>query len=171
MAGADNIKKLFIKQKNVERDLNRKPILKALDQYTEILLIADSDPSYKEAELNTAFKNAKLSFLYPRENKEDQSAHGSYSYHPNDLNLTGKIKNDKLKQLLQMQFDLILDLSADETLNQFLLKKVSGSFIIGKKGKEKSSMYDLLVTENISDEEFLQTITQQITLLSQNGNK
>ena len=74
-------------------------------------------------------------------------------------------------KLIELQFDLILDLSADETLNLFLLKKLNSSFLIGKEGIEKSKMYDLLVSENVSNDEFIQTVKQQITLLSQNGNK
>ncbi|NOQ73694.1 MAG: hypothetical protein GQ574_16930 [Crocinitomix sp.] len=171
MAGTENIKKLFIKQKKVARDPDRKPILKTMDQFNELLLIADADPSNLANELSAAFRHAKISFLFPRKNKEDNTAHGTYCYHASDLNLTGKIKNDKLKQLMQIQFDLILDLSTDEILNQYLLKKLSASFIIGKKGIEKSEMYDLLVSETTNNEEFIQTITKQITLLSQNGTK
>ncbi|MFT5823698.1 MAG: hypothetical protein ACI8ZM_004960 [Crocinitomix sp.] len=171
MAGADNIKKLFIKQKKVARNPKRKPLLRAIDQYNEILFIADTDQSELTNELSAAFRHAKFSFLFPRENKEDNTIHGCYSYQINDLNLTGKIKNDKLNQLLQIQFDLILDLSIDETFNHYLLKKLNASFIVGKKGMEKSGMYDLLLSETVNKEEFIQTIKKQITILSQNGTK
>ncbi|MDG1913302.1 MAG: hypothetical protein P8I55_01785 [Crocinitomix sp.] len=170
MAGADQIKNLFINKK-IRRDPKRKPVLKGLDRYHEILFIADTDQSQRLNELTSIFKHAKISFLYARKEKEDKSAHGNYSYHLSDLNLTGKIKNDKLNQMMQKQFDLILDLSTDTVLNQFLLKKISSTFIIGKKGIEKSEMYDLLVDEKVEEKTFIETVTQQIKLLSQNGNK
>jgi hypothetical protein len=170
MGGTDQIKHLFINKK-IRRDPNRKPVLKGLDEYTEILFIADTDQTQRLNELSSVFKHAKISFLYRRNEKEDKSTQGNYSYHSSDLNLTGKIKNDKLNQMMQKQFDLILDLSIDCVLNQFLLKKLSSSFIIGKKGIEKSQMYDLLVDDKVNEETFIETIKQQLTLLSQNGNK
>lgn len=171
MAGTDHIKNIFIKQRKVLRDPKRKPILRAIDHYREVLFIADNDQSHRLNEVSKVFRNAKISFLFSRDEKEDTSAKGSFSYHTNDLNLTGKIKNDKLKQMMQMQFDLILDLSADGIINLFLLKKLNGTFLIGKKGFEKSEIYDLLVSEKVDEETFIETIKEQITLLSQNGNK
>ena len=170
MSGVNNIKKAFIKRKKTKRNTKHTPVLKPVDAYREVLVYSNEDKSALTQKLSTVFKQAKITFCYERAEKEDSSAPGAYSYHLNDLNLTGKIKNDKLNRLLQIPFDLILDLSNEEPLSLFFLEKLNHSFMIGKRGTEKAYLYDLIIENNENDGDFINTIEQQITLLSQNGN-
>lgn len=170
MSSLDNIKKAFIKRKKAKRSKKRVPILKPLDAYKEILIFSNEDKSALTDVISTIFKQAKITFCYERYQKEDDTGLNSYSYHLGDLNLTGKIKNDKLNQLVQTPFDLVLDLSNEEQLPLFILEKLNQSFMIGKKGLEKVYLYDLIIENYEKDGDFLNTIKQQITLLSKNGN-
>lgn len=170
MSGVNNIKKAFIKRKKAKRSNKRVPVLKPLDAYKEILVFSNEDKSALTSAVSDIFKQAKITFCYERSQKEDDSSPGTYSYHLNDLNLTGKIKNDKLNRLVQIPFDLILDLSNEEPLGLFILEKLNQSFMIGKEGLEKAYLYDLIIENHEKDGDFLNTIKQQITLLSQNGN-
>lgn len=164
------IKKVFIDNKKSKQIKTRKPVLKPIDKYKEILFISDTEKNHLLTEITSIFKQAKISYLYSRTNKEDNSTTGIYTYHSSDFSLIGKIKNENLIQMLSINFDLVLDFSSFETLNQYLLKNLNYSFMIGKSNTEKSKMYDLLIENKLNDTEFIQAIKQNITLLSQNGN-
>ena len=164
------MKNIFINRKRLKKRSNRIPILKRIESYKEILVLSDDDKQHLLTPVSDVFRHAKISFLSPRENKEDLSKEGNYTYHRNDLNLTGRVKNDKLKRLAQIQFDLILDLSENAPLNLFFIDKLNYTFIIGEEGNDKSLLYDLIIEKSTNDTDYLELIKQQITLLSRNGN-
>lgn len=160
------MKHFWLKRGAVQSRPNRKPELKKPADFHEILIISDEDAQNLLPHISSLFRHAKISFFSRREQKEDQSAHGNYTYHSNDLNLTGKVKSDKLNKLLNIKFDLIVDLSKNEPLNVFLIKKLNHSFMIGKSDSEKSLLCDLMIPYKENDELFFNEIQQQLTLLS-----
>lgn len=159
---------------NRAKGINRKPALKSPDALKKILVITNSSNPKLLTHLTNSYANSDLFYLYPSalgKQKEDQTTGQDYTFHKSDVNLTGKIKNDKLNQLLQIQFDLVLDLSDDEPIGTFLIKKLNQSFMIGQNGLNKSFLYDLLTQKGSNDEETLRIMTQHLTLLSQHGDK
>jgi hypothetical protein len=70
-----------------------------------------------------------------------------------------------------MQFDLVLDLSDDDPIGRFLIEKLNQSFMIGHSHTEKSFLYDLMIENQLNDHDSIKIIIEQLTLLSQNGNK
>jgi len=168
MGAVDNIKFSLIKRKLSGVRAKRKPELKKLQAYKTLLIVSEDKKNYLLEDLLETFPKAKISFLFARPHKEDETAKGTYSYHPADFNLTGAIKNDKLNELLKRQFDLVLDLSKNELLTNFLLERLKTSFMIGKGSAETSFLYDLSINDSKSDSDFLNKTKQQITLLTQN---
>lgn len=159
---------------NRTKSLSRKPTLKSPGNHKKILLITNSDNPKLPTNLTVSYPNSELFFLHSTtagERKQQQSKEKVYTYHKSDVNLTGKIKNDKLNQLLQIQFDLVLDLSDDEPIGTFLIKKLNQSFMIGLNGLKKSLLYDLITQKGLNEEDSLRIMTQHLTLLSQNGDK
>lgn len=165
------MKKIIINQAKIKKRLERKPILRKLEVYREILILADTDKSGLVPTLKQIFPQAKAYFLSPRKEKEDTSKKDSFSFHISDLNFTGKVKNDKLKKVLNNRFDLVVDLSKNSPLNNFILSKLNHTFMVGSAENGKSLWYDLIVPSASNDKDFLKNIETQINLLSQNGSK
>ncbi|WP_070138259.1 DUF6913 domain-containing protein [Crocinitomix algicola] len=165
------MKKIIINQAKIKKRLERKPILRKLDVYREVLVVADEDKSQLESFINAIFPRAKIYFLFPRNEKEDQTKTDVFSYHISDLNLTGKVKNDKLKKVLDNRFDLVVDLSKNLPLNNFILARLNHTFMVGSASNNKSLWYDLIIPEAKNDKELFEHIKTQINLLSQNGAK
>lgn len=95
----------------------------------------------------------------------------NYTIHSGDISLTGKVKNDKLRELFKHQFDLILDLSDDDPIFTGMIEKIEASFLIGRSNSKRSFLYDLSVEGDWNNKELIPIITQQIKLLSQHGKK
>ncbi|MDA7803082.1 hypothetical protein N8987_00715 [Crocinitomix sp.] len=165
------MKRFLINRAKVKKRLTRKPILRKLNVYREILIISDQDKSMLKTTITAIFPNAKIYFLSQRKEKEESAKNANFTFHASDLNLTGKVKNDKLNSLLDNRFDLVVDLSGNLPLNNFIIGKLNHTFMVGTEESGKGLWYDLIIKNTKSDQEFFENIKAQINLLSQNGTK
>lgn len=171
MKGLNWIKKLFLKKAAVKKRPTRKPLLKSVEGFENILVIASEKNDEIEELVRKAFIHAKIVHLERREKKVEKIQSDNYTIHSSDISLTGKVKNDKLRELFKHQFDLILDLSDDDPIFTGMIEKIEASFLIGRSNSKRSILYDLSVEGDWNNKELIPIITQQIKLLSQHGKK
>jgi hypothetical protein len=171
MKGLNWIKKLFLKKATLKKRPTRKPLLKSVEGYENVLVIASEKNDDIEELVRKAFIHAKIVHLERREKKVEKIQSDNYTIHSGDISLTGKIKNDKLRELFKHQFDLIIDLSDDDPIFTGMIEKIEASFLIGRSNSKRSFLYDLSVEGDWNNKELIPMITQQIKLLSQHGKK
>lgn len=162
-----SLKEKFV-QKRI-RDIQKHPVqLKKPEAFTRIILVTNSyDEELFEA-AKKGFTNAEINMLYLRKSKQDESTKFHYSIHPADFNLTGHLKNDKLQKLLQINFDLILDLSENLIYLKYLVSQMHTTLSIGKLKTDSIQSHDLTCEFNQSKNEFIITVVHQLNLLTKN---
>ncbi len=150
---------------------SRKPILKKLNEFTEVLILLNSAEGTQKNAWTALFPTAKTTFIYQRKEKKNESESLDATFHKSDFNLTGSLKNEKLTKITAISFDLVVDLTEENKLSKFLLSSLNQSFMIGRRGNSKSFLYDLLLNDSLSDTEIITEFRTLITLLNQHGNK
>jgi len=171
MSAADGVKIGFIKRRLKRVRPKRKPVLRKPTNFRNVLIVSEEDKTALIQTVNSYFDRASISVIYKRNNKEDNSKKGQYAVHLSDINLTGKVKNEKLIRLMNEQFDLIIDLQKKDDLLRYISQQIRTSFIVGPNTSENAFMYDLIIDEGQNEKEFIENIAKQITLLSTNGTK
>lgn len=146
----------------------RKVVLKPNNNFQKVLIISEFKLNEIQSLAKTIFSNAEIFTLFQRKEKPDNSTTNEFAVHNSDFNLTGKIKNDKLNQLLQMSFDLVIDLHQNSKSLQKLMMKLNASLFIGRLDQVENEFHDLYFNFKSSEHEFLKTIEQQISLLTKN---
>lgn len=162
---------IFAKIKSRDKRPSRKPLLKKLADYREVLIFLNTDDETLKNELIVTFPQAKTTFVYPRKDKKTENESHDVTYHKSDFNLTGSIKSDKLKKITSISYDLVVDLTAENKISKILLTSLNQSFMTGRRGNNKSFLYDLLLNDSLSDQQIINEFKSIITLLSQDGNK
>ena len=171
MSTGDTIKKGVIKRKLKKARPKRKPVLRQLSNFRNILIVGEEDKTALIKSVSSHFPRASIAVLYKRIDKENNSKKGLYSTHLSDINLTGKVKSEKLTRLMDEQYDLIIDLLKKDELLRYISQQIKASFIIGPSGAENTFMYDLIIDQGESEQQFIENIAKQITLLSTNGTE
>jgi hypothetical protein len=171
MKGLNWIKNLFLKKAALKKRPTRKPLLKSIEGFENILVISSEKNEEIEELVRKAFINAKIVHLDRREKKVEKIQSDNYTIHLSDISLTGNVKNDKLRELFKHQFDLIIDLSDDDPIFNAMIEKIETSFLIGRSNAKRSFLYDLSVEGDWNNKELIPILTQQIKLLSQHGKK
>lgn len=171
MSNTDFIKNAIIKKKLKTVRPKRKPILRALSNFRNILVISEDQKKELIQPIGSHFNRATITTLYKRSEKEDNSEKGHYSAHLSDINAFGKIKNEKLIQLTNKQYDLIIDLLASDELLRYISQHIKSSFIIGKSGTKSTFLYDLIIEPGNTEKEFIANAVDQIIQLSANGKQ
>lgn len=157
-------------KRNKNNRLKRRPILRKLGEYRELLILLDEKKEVLEKSVKNLFPTANFTLLIPRHTKEINDTPPYISYHKSDFNLTGELKNEKLNELLSRTFDLVVDLSEETKINLALMKKINASFIIGGSTSNKAAWYDLQIEQSVCESADLEKIKNHLTLLSQHGN-
>ena len=136
------------------------------NSYKSTLIISDQVDESFNTYLATVFEKSKFTTLSNRKEKKDDSSANHYTYHISDLGF-GNIKNDRLLNLLNTQFDLVIDISIKTKELNYFVKNSKSSLKIGDLNASKNYLYDLLVDEIDSKTEFIDNIKRQINILSQ----
>lgn len=157
-------------KKSKDRRILRKPILKKVEDYTEILLLLNSENDSTVSDIGSQFPFAKLTVLVPRSKKERNDWAPYSSYHKSDFSLTGKLKNDNLNQVLSRTYDLVVDLSSESKINDSLIKRIKGDFIIGGNASKNEDLYDLQIEQQLCIKQDIKALVNHLKLLTQHGN-
>jgi len=165
------MKRFFTKLKSRKRQQKRQAKLITPDAVNSLLIFANENPAKLQDELQRLFPKARISFCYPRKDKNSSAPQGSYDYHAADVNLTGKIKSDKLQELLRASFDLVLDLSDKNLIGDFLFHQLQYGFSIGCSCCDQDEKHDLIIRGESNPESCMQAAKTQLTLLSQHEKK
>ena len=161
------LRKAYLKKQgagNVKRAVNLKPPHK----FKSVLLVTNNSNKSLKKFVEEQFINASVYQLYCRNIKVDDTTGFYHSVHPSDFNLTGKLKNDKLKNLLDMKLDLLLDLSGDSELLEHFVNRSTASLKIGTLSSDKTELYDLMVESQADEEKLVSNIIEQLNRLTQN---
>lgn len=159
---------MFKRLKNMR--FSRKPILKKVANYTDLLILVDDEDDALIQTIKVNFSGANITLLLPRLNKEAEDRAPYCSYHKSDFNLIEKIKSIKLNEVLSRTYDLVVDLSTDSKLNELVFKKIKGNFLIGGSHKLNADCYDLQIEKRICDNKEITVLKNHLTILSQHGN-
>ena len=161
------MKNNFLKKKS-NQPVNRSVFLRNPDQMKTIFLVTNEEEKSTKKIVEAQFPNCAVHQLYIRPIKEDRSIGFYYTVHNTDFNLTGNLKNDKLKNLVSMDFDLLLDLSDNSTMLQYFINKSRAAMKIGRLNTKHLEQYDLLLEFTRSVEQTVKDIFEQINLLTKN---
>jgi hypothetical protein len=161
------MKRFFTQLKTRRAGQKRLARLVPPEDVLTLLIMANEDPHYLSGELRRLFPNARISYCYPRSQKTSEAPQGTYDYHPSDLNLTGKVKSDKLQELLRSSFDLVLDLSDKNLIGDFLFQQIKVGFSIGFSCFDQDEKHDLIVRGDTDALTCIQAAKQHLTLLNQ----
>jgi hypothetical protein len=161
------MKNTFLKKKS-KLPLNRSVILRNPSQVRTILLVTNEEEKSTKKNVEAQFPNCAVHQLYIRAIKEDRSIGFYYTVHNSDFNLTGNLKNDKLKNLESMDFNLLLDLSDNSTLLQYFINRSKAVMKVGEIGTDHIEQYDLLVKFQGSASATIKEIFEKINLLTKN---
>lgn len=159
----DKLKIGFSKKDQVKE---RKGALKAPGTMKLILLICDEEQNGLKAKIENTFSAAKVHHLFKRPIKEDRTVGFFYSVHSSDIGITGKVKNDKLSNLLKMPFDLVFDLTNNDQLLNALISKLSHGLIVGKINSENEKFHDLMFEFNGDFDAYIKKVFTQLNKLT-----
>jgi hypothetical protein len=164
--------KRFLTQRLLRKKIAKRTArLLSPEKVNSLLYIADENPVHFKEEIQRQFPHAQISFLYPRKEKNSDAPQGHYDYHNADLNLTGKIKSDKLNEVLRTRFDLILDLSDRNPIGDFLFRQLEYGFSIGCSIKDQEEKHDLIIRGSGDELACIHAANTQLTLLNQHEKK
>lgn len=161
------MKKVFLK-KRARNNLSRTVWIKSSSEIRSVLLVCNNEDKSAKKILEEEFPKAKVHLLHLRETKEDRSIGFYHSVHSSDFNLTGNLKNDKLKNLEKFSYDLLVDLSKNSELLNYFVNKSDASFKVGEFGSKKSNSYDLMVNFASKSSDSVLNVIKQLNLLTGN---
>lgn len=164
----DNYKIKLLLKKAKSITTQRKVSILPVENYRSILIISNEADDTLEKNITSAFKNSNITQLYSRSEKIEDSSNNDniYTYHISDLGF-GSITNQRLLDLLDKDFDLIIDFSDKITEFNYFIKIATTPLKIGDLHSTKNYLYDLLVDRGNSNSEFIKNITLQINTLNQ----
>lgn len=161
----NQIKRSYIKKKN-EFVVERTAWLKPIQQIKSVLLICNNEDKSIKKMVEESFPNASVYHLFEREIKEDRTVGFYYSVHTSDFNLTAKVKNDKLNNLLNMQLDLLIDLSSDSDMLDYFVCNAQSALKVGHMKSPKMEKYDLMLNLDGTNKHKIETILMQLYTLT-----
>ena len=165
----NQIKNAFLKKKSVADNLRHTFLLKPAD-IRSVLIISNSESKSLKRKVEEQYPDASVFHLYPREIKEDRTVGFYYSVHKSDFNLTGALKNDKLKNLQNKQVDLLLDLSSGSEQLNYFVGKVRSGLKLGDMNSSKSSLYDFMIEFQNDEIRNVENIYNHLMIFTQHAN-
>jgi hypothetical protein len=87
MKGLNWIKKLFLKKATLKKRPTRKPLLKSVEGYENVLVIASEKNDDIEELVRKAFIHAKIVHLERREKKVEKIQSDNYTIHSGDIKI------------------------------------------------------------------------------------
>lgn len=159
------VKRIYMKKHGQEPKNSLKWIIHP-KHVKKLLLITNEEEKSLKRKCEELFQNAAVHHLFERPIKIDNSKGFYYTVHESDFNLTGKLKNDKLTNLAQMEFDLLIDLSQNSETLDFFLKKVKSGLKVGDLSTENKNNYDFFVELNNRDVSTITLIHKQLAYLT-----
>ena len=165
----NQIKNSFLKKKTGDTDKKHTFLLNPA-KIKSVLLVSNSENKTLKRKIEEQYGSASVYHLFPREIKEDRTRGFYYSVHKSDFNLTGALKNDKLRNLEKMQIDLLIDLSfGSEQLNYFVGNVKSG-LKVGDISSPKSELYDFMIEFQPDEIQNAEKIYNLLTIFTQHAN-
>lgn len=152
--------------KKITKNQKRTSIIPSTKSIKEVLIVSDLfKPEYKSA-ANLVFENAKITIIAP-ENKQLPSDSNNYvAISPSDFGWNGSVKSDKLLNIWQIDFDIIIDFSENSAIFNYVQIKTKSGLIVGFHEKElNNKIHDIFVTKSSSLEEDFRLILNTIKLL------
>ncbi|UKN01891.1 hypothetical protein K6119_19395 [Paracrocinitomix mangrovi] len=165
----NQIRNNFLKKK-MNSPVSRHVVLMEPDKIKSVLIVTEKEDNTLKRKVEELFPSASVYHLFTRDIKEDNSKGFYYTVNKSDFNLTGVLKNDKLKNLESMQIDLLVDLSAEEGLLDYFVSRINATLKVGQMYTEKSSMYDLLIQLEGSKIQQIEKIYDQLKIFTINAN-
>jgi len=164
----DNYKIKLLLRKINNTSVKRAVRVLPVENYHSILIVQNGADDNLIKNIESIFKNSKVTQLYSRTEKEPTTNDTNYiyTYHASDLGL-GKIKNERLLGLINTNFDLVIDFSDKITEFNYFVKISKALLKIGNLHSTKNYLYDLLVEKGNSNSDFIDNIKLQINTLSQ----
>ncbi|MFT4600936.1 MAG: hypothetical protein ACI857_001113 [Arenicella sp.] len=159
--------KLLSKKSRLQ--IQRNIWLKKPAEIKKILLVSNSDAKSLKRKAEETFDNAGVHHLFIREVKEDTTIGFYYSVHESDFNLTAILKNEKLQNLLSMDFDLLIDLSEKSAILSYFVNQSKASLKIGPINTKQISTYDVLIDLKGSEADKISNIYTHLNTLKQDA--
>jgi hypothetical protein len=136
------------------------------EKINSILVLTNSNIPLIESQLKNYFPQSKYYFLTPRQQKEDKSTGNQYTFHSLDLGF-GKLKNERLSQLLKQNFEVLIDYNKNNCELDFFIKIIDNHLICGLSNSEKNYLYDVFLDGN----NIIENLYKQLNKLTHNGHK
>lgn len=159
---------LLRRQKLISNDRNID--LKNPSKVKSVLIVTNDENQSLKRRVEELFDAASIYHLFIRPIKEDRTVGFYYSVHDSDFNLTGKLKNDKLINLLAMSIDLLIDLSAETELLEYFVKRSSASLKVGNLKSKDNETYDLMCPFGQTDKETIENIFAHLNNLTKHAS-
>lgn len=147
----------------------RKIHLLPTKMYHNIVVIINKAEQIRHNQFHLLFSNANFTFLTLRSEKKDDSNGLNFTFHKSDFRL-GVIRNERLKTLLNQEFDLLIDLSNHKNLSYFS-QNIDASLKVGCFDKSNNQNFDLLVKNHESVANIVDDLAKQINTLTLNKNQ
>ncbi len=161
----------LIKRKNTSNS-DKTTSFKKDSQYTTTLIITDQPETLNDInqQIQFFFPNINVTSLILRDEKIDETSGQQYTFNSKDLGF-GKFKNDRLNQLVEIKFDLLIDFTTNSTDLDLFVKICQSELKIGDLNASKNYLYNLLIERAKSPAQFIENIHKQINILNGNGSK
>lgn len=159
---------LKIKQiiKRLSKIDKRKVFVLPPEKINSILVITHSNIPLIESQLKNYFPQSEFYFLTTRDKKEDVSTGNQYSFNTSDMGF-GKLKNDRLNQLLKQNFEVVIDYNKNGCELDFFIKILDTHLICGHSDSEKNYLYDIF----LEGDNLIENLNKQLNKLTHNGHK
>lgn len=131
----------------------------------KVIIIVDKPERIRHNQLIKSFPNSEFTFLTNRTEKVDNSTGNNFTIHRKDFSFT-KLKNERIKLLLETDFDLLIDLNLNKGNLKKIAKQVKSTLKCGCFDTPKNGYLDLLVKQNNDLAEVILSIQKQIDLLT-----
>ena len=138
--------------------------------YKTVLVIIDKPEQINHNLFHQLFPHAEFSFLSNRTEKEDNSNGFNYTCHKKDF-FFKKLKNDRLANLLNKSFDLLIDLNETNTKLMYFTENIEAGLKMGCFNQPYNFQFDMLVEPSSEIANIIKTMVKQIDVLTQTLNK
>lgn len=164
----NQIKNTFLKKKS-ERFTERRTYLMNPIEVKSVLIISNTENTGLKRKIEELFEAASVYHLFERDIKEDRTVGFYYSVHHSDFNLTGNLKNDKLKNLERLDVDLLLDLSSGSEQLNYFVSRMRSALKVGDITSHKAYLYDLMIEFKPNEIQNVENIYNQMMIFTQHA--
>ncbi len=148
-----------------KKNTSRRIVLRERSDFKKLIVLIDNPENIVHNVLHKQFPNAEFSFLTNRSEKVDISTGKNYTFNKKDFKFA-TLKNERLKDLLLQEFDLLIDLSQSNDNLRYFAEHIKADLKIGCFDTSKNYLYDILVEKKENIRKILEQIKIQLDLLT-----